>query len=211
MKALVLGATGLVGNEIVNRLISNDRYTQIVTFGRRKLDTSHPKLTQHVVDFAQPENWKGLVTGDVLYSALGTTLKAAGSKEAQYKIDHDYQLMVAEIASHNNVDTYVLISSVNADPHSKFFYLRMKGELEVHLKKLSFKSVNFLRPGPLEGQRTNPRTSEVLSLKILNGLKFLVPVNMRPIGADFLSRRCLEIAESAPKGINVYNPADLFC
>lgn len=98
MKAIVIGATGAVGKELVKVLLSRPDYETVITFTRRPLGIDSPKLESHVIDFDRPDTWEDLVRGDVLFSALGTSLKQAGSKEAQYKIDHDYQLSFARAA-----------------------------------------------------------------------------------------------------------------
>lgn len=92
MKAIVIGATGAVGQDLVKTLLSDNRYETVTTFTRRPLGFTHPKIQSFIVDFNLPDTWHHLVQGDVLFSALGTSLKQAGSKEAQYRVDHDYQL-----------------------------------------------------------------------------------------------------------------------
>ena len=104
--AIVIGATGLVGEQLVRQLLEDDRYGTVKVFHRRTTGISHPKLVETVIDFDSPEEWKHLITGDELYSALGTTLKAAGSKEAQYKVDYEYQFQVAKIARENDVPRF---------------------------------------------------------------------------------------------------------
>src|SRR5689334_5676279 len=96
--AMVIGATGLVGSHLVQLLLHDDRFAVVKIFARRSTGIQHPKLQERIIDFDHPERWKHLITGDVLFSALGTTLKTAGSKEAQYKIDHTYQFNVAKAA-----------------------------------------------------------------------------------------------------------------
>ena len=115
MKAIVIGATGAVGKELVRALLDDARYTEVAVFVRRDPGVTHPKLTAHVINFEQPDTWRALVTGDVLFSALGTSLKQAGSKEAQRRIDYDYQYMFAEAAHANGVPHLVLLSSLGAD------------------------------------------------------------------------------------------------
>ena len=97
-EAVVVGATGLVGREIVALLLDDARYTRVRVLVRRATGVTHDKLDEHLVDFDAPASWTALVTGDVVFSALGTTLKAAGSKDAQYRVDHTYQLVTAQAA-----------------------------------------------------------------------------------------------------------------
>ena len=138
MVALVIGATGLVGSELIDQLLNNEQFTRVKVFGRRPTGKSHPKLEEHVINFDQPEQWKGLVRGDILFSALGTTLKKAGSKGAQFKIDYKYQYYFARAAAENGVSNYVLVSAAGSSPTSRIFYSRMKGILEKDIKKLAF-------------------------------------------------------------------------
>jgi uncharacterized protein YbjT (DUF2867 family) len=135
MVALVIGASGLVGSELTRHLSGNEQYEKIKIFTRRPLNISDPKLEEYVIDFDQPKQWKGLVQGNVLFSALGTTRKNAGSKGAQFKVDYKYQYNFAKAASENGVENYILISSAGSSPTSKFFYTRMKGILEKDIQK----------------------------------------------------------------------------
>ncbi len=179
MKAIVIGATGLVGKSIIEQLLENPEVSEVLIFARRSTGIQNPKLKEKIIDFGEMKDWGREVKGDVLFSALGTTIKAAGAKEAQYLIDHDYQLEIARHASQNGVKNYVLISSVNASATSPFFYLKMKGELDDEVMKLPFDSISILRPGPLKGHRERPRLMEEISTRILS----VLPVNagMKPV------------------------------
>lgn len=201
MKAIVIGATGLVGRSIISQLLLKPEISEVSVFARRSTGIQNPKLTEHIVDFEKVNDWKDKVTGDVLFSALGTTLKTVGSKEAQYRIDHDYQLMVALAAAANGVSSYVLISSVNSSSRSPFFYLKMKGELEDKVSTLSFKSMTILRPGPLKGNRENPRMMEVISTAILS--KLPVGSGMKPVEGDQVAKVAIECGLKAKTGVAI--------
>lgn len=138
MRAIVVGATGAVGRDLVEALCADPRYTEVRTFTRRELGVDDPKLRPYVVDFERTEGWHDLVQGDVIFSALGTSKKQAGSKEAQYHIDHDYQLMFATFAKQNGVRHMVLVSSAGADTGSSFFYMKLKGVIERDVEALGF-------------------------------------------------------------------------
>lgn len=207
MKTLVIGSTGLVGRDIINLLLENH---EVHSFSRRSLGFSHPHLHEHIVDFDKIESWQHLLMGDVLFSALGTTLKAVGSKEAQFKIDHDYQFDVARASARNGVSSYVLISSVNADSASLFFYLRMKGKLEDGVSQLPFKSINILRPGPLKGDREKVRLGEIISTKMLDLMpKVLATPGIRPVLSSKVAKIAVNTGLSPQNGIKIIGPREI--
>ena len=149
MKALVIGATGAVGKDLVQQLIEDSSVERVDIFVRREVKIPSAKLVAHVVDFDHPETWADQLRGDVLFSCLGTTIKAAGSQEAQWKVDYTYQYEAAKAAKANGVPTFVLVSAIGANPKSKVFYTRMKGELDDVVQKLGFEGCFILRPPSL--------------------------------------------------------------
>ena len=172
MKALVIGATGAVGRDLVEQLLKDDAFGSVVAFARRPLAVENPKLTVHVIDFDRPEQWQNLLQGDVLFSCLGTTIKAAGSQEAQWKVDYTYQYEAAKAARENGVETYVLVSSIGASPKAKFFYTRMKGELEEAVKTLGFPACFILQPPSLVGKGSDRfgEKAGVVALRAFNAI-----------------------------------------
>jgi uncharacterized protein YbjT (DUF2867 family) len=193
--ALVIGATGLVGSELVNLLLADDRFEKVVVFVRRSTGRPHAKLEEHLVNFDAIDTWKPLLTGDVLFSTLGTTLKQAGSKDAQYKIDFTYQYEVAKAAAENGVKQYVLISSAGASPQSRIFYSRMKGELEQAVKQLSFSHIHILQPGILQGDRKESRPGEGIGLAIASALRFIPGLKKyRPVPAKTVAQAMVNAA-----------------
>lgn len=138
MKAVIIGASGATGKEVLKQLLSNDLYTEVISLVRRKSAVEHSKLNEIIVDFDSLESYTNIINGDVAFSCLGTTIKEAGSKAAQWKIDFDYQLAFAQKAKENEVKTFVLISSIGAHVKSKFFYTQMKGKLDKEVLNLNF-------------------------------------------------------------------------
>ena len=120
MKAIIIGATGATGKDLVKLLSENEDYTDIELFVRREISVESENVKTHIVDFDKPSEWQQLVNGDVAFSCMGTTLKAAGSKEAQWKVDYTYQLDFAKNAKASGVKTFVLVSSVSANSKSRF-------------------------------------------------------------------------------------------
>jgi uncharacterized protein YbjT (DUF2867 family) len=186
-KAILIGATGLVGSHILQLLLKSDDYAEVLVFHRRSTGIEHPKLTEHIIDFDDIESWKGQVKGDHLFSALGTTNNKAGSKEAQYKIDFTYQHEVAKLASTNNVSGYALVSSLGADPKSSSFYPRIKGKLDEAVQKLDFKNLLILRPSFLEGDRDEFRLGERIGIPLakvfckIPGLRKYHPIEAKDV------------------------------
>lgn len=172
MKALVIGATGAVGRDLVEQLLKDNVFERVTVFVRRPLGFENPKLSVHVIDFDRPEHWQDLLRGDVLFSCLGTTIRAAGSQANQWKVDYTYQYEAAKAARENGVGTYALVSSIGADPKSKIFYTRMKGELEVAVKKLGFPACYILQPPSLvrKGSDRFGEKAGVVALRAFNAI-----------------------------------------
>ena len=189
MRAIVIGSTGMVGTQLIKLLIENDEFSEIVSLVRRESGFNHVKLKEHIIDFDQSENWSNLVKGDVLFSTLGTTIAQAKTKDAQFKVDFTYQFTVAEIAAKNGVSKYVLISSAGADSKSKIFYSKIKGELEDAVQSLPFEVISILRPGQLDGNRSEKRIGEKIALSVMYGLNNLgLFMRYQPIQAVQVAR-----------------------
>lgn len=169
MKALILGATGATGRELVKTLLNDPLYTEVHAFVRTNRLEAHPRLSVHVVDFEQPDSWRELVQGDVAFSCLGTTVREAGGEAQQRRVDVDYQEQFAQMAHQAGVATFVLQSSAGADAASRYFYMKIKGEVEDYVLGLKFPRTLIFRPGILDrGERT--RLGERLSLVAIKGL-----------------------------------------
>lgn len=200
MKALIIGATGATGTKVLELLLKDETYSQVTVFVRRELKIKHDKLKVHIIDFDQTEQWKTLVQGDALFSCLGTTLQAAGSKEAQWKIDYDYQYQFAKAANQNGVPNYVLISSSNASSKSFFFYSKMKGQLEDAVKLLGFSKLLIFRP-PLLIREKSERKMEVLATKVLtffNNIGLLH--SQKPMPTNVLAKAMVKAVKVLDKG-----------
>ena len=210
MKALIIGATGATGKDLVTQLLADDTYSEVHCFVRKPLTLTHPKLHAHVVDFETPEAWADLLRGDVAFSCLGTTLAVAGSKEAQWRVDYDYQYAFAEHCRQNGVPTFVLVSAAGAKAQSKLFYNRMKGQLEDAIKALGFPRLLIFQPSVLV-RKESDRKGEQFGLKMIVLLNKLgLFKRYRPIPTSVLAEKmCKEVA-IAPKGIHTFTLDEIF-
>ncbi len=182
--AMVAGATGLVGREVLAALLADKRYSAVHSVGRRKLSLQHPKLTQHVVDF----NALGqLPRVDDVYIALGTTIKVAGSQQAFRAFDYGAVVALALATNTQGATHLGVVSAMGADPDSGIFYNRVKGEMEEALAKIGFCSLTIARPAMLAGDREQlnqpARSGEQVGLLLTKWLKPLIPANYRSIAA----------------------------
>lgn len=208
--ANVIGASGLVGQQIINQLLFHSEFDKIRIFVRRKTRFIHPNLEEKIIDFDQPENWKHLVQGDVLFSILGTTIKTVKTKKNQYRVDFTYQYEFAKAASENGVSTYILISSMGANPKSFFFYSRMKGELEEAVKKLNFKKLVILRPSILDGNRTGKRRGEKLALILSRLFTRVIFKKYRPTPVQVLASEMVNQSVDQTLGFSLIESAQIF-
>ncbi|HVG41763.1 MAG TPA: NAD(P)H-binding protein [Chitinophagaceae bacterium] len=209
--ALVIGATGLVGKSLVKQLLLDERFQKVVVFARRTVGLQSPKLEEHLVNFDVPQTWQHLLKGDVLFSAMGTTIGKAGSKEAQYKIDFTYQYNTAKGAAENGVSTYELVSSAGASPSSKIFYSRMKGELEEAVKKLPFKRIFLIQPGILAGNRQEKRIGERIGISVLNVLHHVPGLGAyKPIDAGIVAKAMINAAFREGEKVETFTLKEVF-
>jgi uncharacterized protein YbjT (DUF2867 family) len=211
--ANVLGATGLVGGHLVQLLLEDDRYSIVRIFVRRPTGLSHEKLEEHLVDFDKPNEWHHLLTGDDLFSCMGTTIKKAGSQEAQYKVDFTYPFEAAQAAAANGVQNYALVSSSGANPNSKFFYMRIKGELDRYVQGLSFSRIRIIRPSILKGERDEKRLGESIGVAAMGTMVRLAPFLKRygPIHGKVVAQALINsINREEKEACHIYEAKDVF-
>ena len=210
MKTIIIGATGATGKDLVAQLLADDTYNEVHCFVRKSLALSHPKLHAHVVNFDTPEAWADLLHGDVAFSCLGTTLAVAGSKEAQWRVDYDYQYTFAQQCKANRVPTFVLISAAGAKVQSKLFYNRMKGQLEDAVKALDFPSLLIFQPSVLI-RSNNDRGAENFSVKAIHFLnKIGLFKHYRPMPTEILAEKMLSAVYNSPKGTFTFTLDKIF-
>ena len=167
--ALIAGATGLIGNELLQQLIHGRQYHTISVLSRRKVETSSKRVETIVVDYDKLTD-KDIPAVDDVFCCLGTTMDKAGSKHAFRKVDYDYPLRVAEIAHRKGGQQYLLVSAMGADKNSLVFYSQVKGEVEEAIAKIGFETFMVFRPSMLLGERTETRIGEQIGQVVMQGI-----------------------------------------
>ena len=210
MKVLIIGATGATGKDLLSQLLADDTYRKIHCFVRKPLALTHPKLHAHVVNFETPEAWADLLQGDVAFSCLGPTLAVADSKEAQWRVDYDYQYHFAQQCKANGVTTFVLVSAAGAKAQSKLFYNRMKGQLEDAIKALGFARLLIFQPSVLV-RKGSDRKGEQFGLKMIVFLNKLgLFKRYRPMPTVVLAQKIWKEVATAAKEVHTFTLDEIF-
>ncbi len=209
MKAIIIGATGATGSDLLELLLKDNDYEQIDVFVRREINFTHPKLKCHIVDFDTISTWKHLIKGDVLFSCLGTTLKDAGSKQAQYTVDYTYQYEFAKAAKENGVYDCVLISAAMASAKSPIFYSKIKGQLEEDIKLLKFAKFIIFK-APMLLRKETDRGSEIIAIRVFKFLKLMgIAKSQQPLPTEQLVKAMLLSVKTLKNGEYVLNRKDM--
>ncbi len=201
MKLILAGATGLVGRHLLALALADARVASVVAPTRRPLPP-HPKLHAPVVDFEHLPGDADWWRADAVACALGTTIKLAGSQEAFRRIDLEYPLAIARLAHRQGTPAFVLNSAKSANPRSRIFYSRVKGELEQALQGVGFDSLTFVRPGLIGGERDEYRGGERVAAAVLGLLHPVLPRSLRINPADRIADSLLEAALAARPGVH---------
>ncbi len=204
---LIIGATGLVGGECVREFAKHPAFERVVVLTRRPLPLGMriPKVHEHVVDFDSLEDHADLFSVTHVLSALGTTIRNAGSKIRFRQVDHDYVVAAARLGAQQGAQHFLLVSSLGADSLSRVFYSRVKGEVEAAVAALSYRSVTIARPSLLLGERHEFRLGEIVT----KPLAFLAPAKYRPVHARDVAGVLLQAAVLDQPGTRIIESRDI--
>ena len=201
LTALIAGASGLVGGELLKQLIASEAYGRVIVLTRRDLGMRmrHPKLRQVVADFARLEDVADDLRADHVFCALGTTIRTAGSQAKFVEVDMEYPLRLARVAQAGGARHFSIVSALGASKSSPFFYSRVKGEVEDELKRMDWPSLAIFRPSVIGGKRAESRPLEGLSQQLLR----FAPSTWRTVAASEIAAAMLAVAMRAPAGVTV--------
>ncbi|MET4075992.1 NAD-dependent epimerase/dehydratase family protein [Hymenobacter sp. UYCo722] len=208
--ALLAGATGLIGSQLLPLLLASERYAKVIVVGRRAVPTIHPKLVQVVTELDRLEDVRLKLIADDVFCCLGTTMAQAGSKEAFFTVDFLYVVQLAALAAGNFAAQFMVVSSMGADAGSSIYYSRVKGEMEVAVRQTLFRAIHIFRPSLLLGERAAPRLGERLGAV---GLRLLRPLlrgplqKYQPVTGAAVAAAMLRAAETDGSGVQVHEAA----
>jgi uncharacterized protein YbjT (DUF2867 family) len=204
--ATLVGATGLIGGELLKLLLEDDYFQTIRILVRRPFSIDHPKLEKKLVDFNDADSLLVALDGsDAIFVAVGTTQKKVkGDKAAYRKVDYDIPVHIARYSKMVGCKTLVLVSSVGADSQSKNFYLKLKGEAEDAVGMVGIESVHIMRPSMLLGKRNEFRSGEKTVQTVMKAFSFLLPSKYKPILAKDVAKAMSEASKKNEKGFFVY-------
>ncbi|GAF09484.1 oxidoreductase [Paenibacillus pini] len=207
-QALVLGATGLVGEQVVHELLEHDAYSCVKVLVRRPLEISHPKLLQQIADWDRLDEQEAFFEGvEDVFCCLGTTIRKAGSRENFRRVDFEYPLAAARLAQKQGVRQFLIVTAMGANASSRIFYNRTKGEIEDALTIAGLKGLHLFRPSMLLGYRPKKRFVEDLGgrmMKVLDPIMTGSAAKYKAIPAETVARAMVNIALTCVPGVHVY-------
>jgi uncharacterized protein YbjT (DUF2867 family) len=205
--AIVAGASGLVGERLLRRLLAGGSYDRVIAFVRGPVNLVHKKLEQRTVDYERMGRMSAFPRAEDVFCCLGTTIRKAGSPEAFHKVDVGYVARLAEVSVRAGSAQFLLVSAVGASAQSGNFYLRCKGEAEDMVRTLPYRGVQIFRPSFLIGHRREKRAGEAVGIALARVLSVAMlgpAARYRPIRADDVAKAMAAVARESPPGIHVY-------
>ena len=195
--AVIIGATGLVGSSLLQQLITDSRYDEVITLSRKRIPDNHPKHDNFTADLFVPATYRDTLKGDHLFICTGTTKDKTPDPEEYYRIEHDLPLQVSKTALEKGIKTVVVVSALGADPDSRFSYNKGKGAMERDIEQLGFEHTYFVQPAIIGGERNEKRTFEsmwksfqkVIDPLLVGGLR-----KYRTIHPATISQAMIEVA-----------------
>ncbi len=186
--AIILGASGLTGGYLLDLLLKDARYERIKLFSRSSVGFSDPKIEEHLVDLFELENHKENFQANEVFCCIGTTKAKTPDNETYKKIDHGIPFAAAKLSRENNINTFIVISAMGANPDSKVFYNKTKGEMERDVLKQNVQNTYILQPGLISGSRDEKRIGESIAKFFFNLLNPVIPKKYRSISPETIAK-----------------------
>ncbi|MCR9183126.1 MAG: NAD(P)H-binding protein [Flavobacteriaceae bacterium] len=192
--AIILGATGLTGSILLDLLLKDTHYDKIKLFSRNSVGLSNPKIEEHLIDLFELEKHKENYKADEVYCCIGTTKSKTPNNSVYKKIDYGIPFAAAKLCKENKIDTFIIISAMGANPESKVFYNKIKGEMERDVLKQNIQNTYILQPGLIGGNRDEKRLGESIAKFFFKILNPIIPKNYRTINPETIAKAMVIIA-----------------
>jgi len=207
--AIIAGASGLVGAELLRKLIDSDQYSLIYVLSRKKNGIVHEKTRELVIDFDQLSELKFNEPVDDVYCTLGTTMNKAGSRRNFKKVDYEYVVALANLGKRSGASKLLVISAMGANPKSSVFYNKVKGMTEEAIKNIGLNELVIFRPSLLLGERSEMRVAEKLSGFMMKALNVLIPDNYKAISAQKVATSMLKMALKTNGSVTIVKSGEM--
>src|ERR1700722_1384567 len=208
-RAVVFGSSGFVGSHLLSELLNNSDYGEVTALARKSLNINHPRLRTVIGDYNSLASVKSKIAADEVFIALGTTKKNSPKKEDYYQVDHDYPVLAARISKESGAKSVFLVTAVGANPNSKFFYVRTKGETERDVIALNFEHTYIFRPSMILGNRKQKRSQLEAALigfwSALNPLLAGKADKYKGITAEDIAKAMLKSAKNQTQKLKIYH------
>jgi len=207
--AVVAGASGLIGKELVQKLINSDHYRRIYVLSRKKSGLVNNKIVELVIDFEKMDQLKFDEPVDDVFCTLGTTMKQAGSRENFKKVDYEYVVALANLGKLSGASKFLVVSAMGANSKSGVFYNKVKGMTEERLISIGVNQLVIFRPSLLLGDRPEKRFAERLSGFFMIAFNFLIPDNYKAIQAEKVSDCMLKMALKSTEKVLIVKSGEM--
>jgi uncharacterized protein YbjT (DUF2867 family) len=207
--ALVAGATGLIGKQVLDILVHDARYGHIIALSRSPLPSPHSRVTNLVTNFGSLPSVAAQLKADDIFCCLGTTMRQAGSQKAFREVDYNYPLALARYGKTNGAKQFLLVSALGANKRSRIFYNRVKGEVEEAIQQVGFETVRIFRPSLLLGPRAEKRSGEDSAKVLYKLLGWALPLRYKAIDSANVARAMIQLAVKDQRGFYVHESGEL--
>ena len=197
--AIILGATGLTGGTLLQKLLDDDRYSKIKLFSRSSTGVKNGKIEEHLIDLFELKKSRNEFKADEVYCCIGTTQAKTPDEDNYYKIDHGIPVSAAKFARENGIQKFLVISALGADPDSKFFYNRTKGEMERDVLKEGPSQTYIFRPSLITGNRKENRPFEAFGKQVMKVADHLLVGSLKKyqsIHPDAIAKAMIYVANN---------------
>lgn len=192
--AIILGATGLTGGILLEKLLQNPSFEKIILFSRSSVGTNTPKIEEHLIDMFQLEEQAEAFKANVVFCCIGTTKANTPNKETYKKIDYGIPVTAAKLAKQNDIKSFIVISAMGADENSNIFYNKTKGEMQRDLLQYNIENTYILQPSLIVGDRNENRFGENMATVFMKIFGFLIPKKYKMINAETIAEAMVVLA-----------------